>query len=500
MKSWRTFAALAAVLGLCLPAARHADADVSEDRTLSRQAFLAAALENDPDFQSALARYLQTTYDVLSSRAIADWTLRASAGVYHFEAVGSSAFGGTDRDSLRYEIGLQKLFPAAGTRLDLKHGNSLTRADIDPSFAAFLDPEETSNPVTTLAVVQPLLKNAFGLADRYPLAAAALQTQAARHDVREAWENRAAELEKTYLSWVGDHATVRAYRRIVDELARLEAQVRRKYRVGVADEKDWVQAEENLLQYRSRLLQAEGEYVNRRLEIAALMAGAAPNTAAAAALRPVEVPDRRPDAADLPEAKPEELFAVRKLDLLRKQVELQRRVAANDTLPALEAVGEYSVKGQSEDLDGGFAQAAEKQDYSLGLRAELPLAGYRSRGDLGRAEAGLREIDANRDATRRRLAVAAPQLRESIRRMEATLAIQEKLVSKSERKLEIDKEKYGIGRVDIYYLIDSQNGLTRARLELDQNRVRLERMKIDYLALVDRLLEDYPDLRDRLAP
>ncbi|MCD4813920.1 TolC family protein [bacterium] len=471
----------------------YAEVNLEKGAMVDQKTFVEQALAKDPEFVTALQQYLQYKYSAVSSQEIADWTLGASATLNHYEATGSSV-NSADSDSVSYELSLQKLFMPSGTRMSVAHSNTLAESE------SVIGTAESSSPKITFSVTQPLLKNAFGLSDRYPVVVAEIQKKSAYDDALEAWEGRIVELEKAYLDWCNAYENVKAYQAIIKELTKLERSVRRKFKAGVSDEKDMVQTEENLLRYQSLLIQTETSYMNETWNIAYLQAGQAVRDKNALNIRP-DLKTRQVDGLKPVDEKAiKNLRLVKKLELLKEQQLYQKKVADNSALPSLDLIGSYGVKGEEADFNGGYAAISDKQDYTVMLQASMPLGGYKATGDKGQADAALNEINASIVNTVRSMDLSINQMAANIAMMEETLAIQEKLVKKAERKLILDNRNYEIGRLDIYYLIDTQNGLTNARLDYIKNKIQLDQLKIEYLAITDKLVLRYSDLLKQLQP
>jgi len=485
-----------------------AQADLAARRILSCDVFLSEALECDPEFNRSLQNYLQARYSLLSARAVSAWTLGAGAGTAHSESISGSAFEPRSVDVRTYDFSVQKLFLATGSRVSLTHGNALTESSFDFSGLATpgFDPglfislaPRASTPEFTLAVVQPLLQNAFGLADRYPLQAAELQARAAELDAREAWENRAADLYGGYLDWAGAYENLQAQQSIVDDLRRLETTVASQNRVGVAESAELLRTRENLLRARSQWVLARSEYAAQSARIAFLRVGKPAAPAEAAALRPhLETAlDACVSGDNRAAAESGTLRLVRKLELLRQQLAGQAGVAENAQLPRLDFSGSCTFKGRAEEFTGGY-NSLNRRDYAFRLQAEYPLGNAGARGELERARAGLAEVSYSLQAARRDLSYSLLQTSELLRGLREALALQEEQVQVAQAKLDADLRNFRLGRVDTFYVIESENGLTSAHLQHIQTLLRFQRLRIAFLALSDRLLEQFPELERRL--
>ncbi len=488
--------------------------DYSAYEQLPCSQFISETLTRDPGFNQALQTYLQAKYARVSARAMAAWTLGASAGVVHSESTSGISFEPETVDVRTYELSVQKLFLETGSRLTLSHANSLSRLayaasepyvlDLGPGMAPLVldfggladTSPETSTPNIAVSLVQPLIRNAFGLADRFPLQAASLQTEAAELDAQEAWENRIAELYNAYFSWAAAYENVRAFQEIVMDLQRLLDQVERKVQAGVAERTDLLRTQENILQTRSQLIQAEGNFKNETVRIAYLRAGRDVAPGDIPRVRPILESGLQPDPADAeaPEAeRVDRLRLLRKLDLLHRQLEDRIAVAENSRLPSLDLVGNLTWKGRADDAGGGYGEINRK-DYSVLLQAQYPLGAEQGRGETGQAQAGLAELERSREATRRDLTLSLVQMEESLRNLRDVLALNREQEASAAEKLQLDERNYRIGRLDTFYLIDSTNNLTQARLQRIQTQIQLQRMLVAYRSLADQLLARFPEV------
>jgi|GEM_PF-4869359 len=469
------------------------------------ESFLEEALDKDPEFKAALQTYLQARYRELSARAVAAWTLGAAAGYDHMESISGSDFEPETVDRRRYEVSLEHLFLATGTRFRLSHTNSLSRLHFAfPPTAPgigignFIDlSPNVSLPAVTLALSQPLLRNAFGLAERFPLRSAQLQAEAAWLDASEAWENRLVELYNAYLDWAGAYETLAALREIADDMAEVMAWVERRAAAGVANRLDLLETRASLLQARARVAQAESAYAGESERLAGLRL---------AAVRPQ--PEQRPclEAAlenCLSPASPEAevdvdgLRNVRRLALLEEQAQERIRVAGNARLPELELTGSLTRKGRAEDESGGYNDL-NRNDYAIGLRASYPLGAPQASGELGQARAAGEEIRQTLIATRRDMRLAVRRLADSVRSLQSVLALRNRQAEAAQARLAESRRRFNTGQLDTVFLIQAENDLINAQLLRIQALIQLKSQWVAWLAAADRLLNRHHGLEQRL--
>ncbi|MCJ7771622.1 MAG: TolC family protein [Desulfobacterales bacterium] len=513
MRRLLTIAGFFCLVQFFLSGSALADIDFSTYQELSCETFMADAMDKDPEFLGALQIYLGAKYDKLSAKSIAAWTLGALGGIERFLSVSGSNNIQNRTDSYFYEVSLEKLFLTTGTRFKVSHGNAISEMKYN-GYTAFVHPllppydvpsitGEMSSPSVTISVIQPLVKNAFGLADRFPVKVADLQVKSAELDVKEAWENRISDLYDAYLLWIGAYENTVALQEIVSDLKRMEKQIRRKVSAKVSERTDLLLTRETVLNYQGKLIQAEGDFINSTINITSLRLGRPVTSKDISKIRPGPCRIGFQSENDMSNGRTvdvSQLRLVRQLGFLGKQLEESIRVAKNDRLPSIDAVGEYTKKARSDDRSGGYSELENdnREDYMAMLQFKYPIGSQKARGDLGKAKADLAEVEASIKSTRQSLSLALQQMKENISRMEEVLELLDERVKNAEEKLNLDTKNYKIGRLDTRYLIDSRNTLTNVRLQKVQTEIQLNQLYVDYLSTADKMLKRFPDIIKKL--
>lgn len=488
-----------------------AEVTSTDPRELSCQQFIQQVLKQDPDFMQSLQQYLKITYQKLSAQAIADWTLGSGLNWIHSESTDTSGVQPAKIDTLSYYLTLEKLFLGSGTIITLEHHNNLNQFDYgiggplqldfgSGPVAIFDQPNESSLPQLKVSFVQPLLRNAFGLASRFPLEQARLQAQAAQLDVQEAFENRLMYLFNSYMDWQAAYEQVAALQAIVLDIEKLEKIVAEKAQAGVVERTELLRTRDNLLRHRALIAQAQATLFNHGLRVHYLQYGRMSKTNQSIGMpsKSQQLPECPVTEQSLAKLDVSQFRLMKKMILLQQQQEASLVLAANSALPSLDVIGELGIKGRADDLSGGLSHLDEKTDYLLGLQASYPLGSSRATSDEQLAQAGLLEIASSMAATKRELELGAAQLAETIKRTEEVVNLEKAKLANAKEKLVLDEKNYRIGRLDTFYLIDAQNALTNAHLQLVNTTIMLKKYRIQFLALTDQLLPLFPELNEQL--
>ncbi|MCD4812085.1 TolC family protein [bacterium] len=507
MKKPLSFYTLLSITCLFMSSNVQAASGYSNYLEISCRDFIQQTIQNDPQFKHDLQTYLKVKYRKLSVSAIAAWTFTAQAGIVYNESISGSFMEPDKVDAAAYNISLQKLFPGSGTSVRLSHDNTLSELEFVESGNAnmfadmFQQSEETSTPSFTLQIIQPLLKNSFGLADRYPLESAALQKQAAWLDVQEAWENRLQALLTIYLDWVDAYENMSAMEEIMKELKQLENLVQRKVKTGMAERADWLKTKDNILRSEKQLLQATMNFKNMGMQINVLRQAPETILPALPKIKPQFINNNAgfsTSALNTANLRISQLRIIEKLNLIERQLIKKNTIAKNARLPQLDIIGSLSLKGQTGNLRGGYDDINEN-DYSVFLKAGYPL-GPKANADVLIIASEQEEINQSLRAAKQTLSLGLLQTGENIRDLDLMLEVMQQQYTFAEEKMNIDRSNYKMGRLDTYYLIDSRNSLTTIRLQLIQSRIHLSKLKLSYMAIRDLLLPQYPDLCQKLLP
>ncbi len=500
LKSW-LFRLIVLMLGLTVSLSVFAES-LCLDYDL--QVFVQESLKQDSGFTKDLQTYIKAKYNRISTHAMASWLLAGSAGINHIESDGSSVFQPTKIDVTSYELSLQKLFLSTGTRVTLGHSQSSSRNQYSTQANAFgsgfLDTSDTVHEQdVSLVLVQPLLKNAFGLADRFPVQAAEFQQQAAQIDVEEAWENRLADLYGAYLDWAAAYESTLALRSQKTEIEKVVKLVELKYQARVAEKTDWLRVLENQLQVQNQLAQAENQLDATAAKAGILRLGKILTSDELRSLAPKLKNSLQECEADFVRPIPslEELRILKRLVVLSAQLEAQMKVAENAQLPQVDLLGTAASKGRGTET-GTMYPPLNQKDYSVRLQAQYPIGNPKAQGDLGQAQAGLTELSSAQQLAKRDLTLALWQMKRTLQTLQTVTQNNQALVKLAEEKLELNMRNYRIGRVDTFLLLDSVNALITARLQEVQSAIQFKRLLVTYLSLTDRLLPKHPDLLESL--
>ena len=148
----------------------------------------------------------------------------------------------------------------------------------------------------------------------------------------------------------------------------------------------------------------------------------------------------------------------------RRIAEAQQRSARSGYRPSLSLAGSTGRSGDEETFE---------QDYwSVGLKLSLPLwSGGRTAYELRKADAALKEADANMTETLNRLVRSLAEAQQSMIRSVETVAVQEKYAEAADLRAEIARQQYEDGLMTFEnWVVIEDDVISRRKQLLDAQR------------------------------
>ena len=459
-------------------------------RELALDDCIALALANNTELQIARLGPLGARAEIRRAQSVFDPAFTAAGSrAYSVRPAGSALQGAiTSRnDNIDYSLGVGKLLTSGG-QVSLAWTNN--RLETNSAFLG-LRPQYTSELL--LSLNQPLLRD-FGR--RFATLQVRIARVAESGAVRQ-YEGALADLigrvETAYWAVVGTAENVKAQEQGVLAARELLRQNEGKFAVGTVPRTAVLEAQAEVARREADLIQAQNAQslavdtlravINAPAEDAALLVNVVPSDEPT--VEPLEI-DLDASLALAIENRPE--IAAARLELERQAMQL--KLAENQLLPRLDAVGSVgtnglsgknnpsglsvpgsdpnSVPGESpfagpvsdswRDLyDGRF------YDYGVGLTLEIPLDNAAARADyqlsrvnLERARLDLRRLEENVTLEVKR---AATNLETDLKSIQARRIAREL----AEENVRNQQARYDVGLATTKDLLDFQDQLTQAR-------------------------------------
>jgi outer membrane protein TolC len=419
--------------------------------------FLTLAGENDSRFEMLLADEMAAKYKKGLIAKTGDIILGAKSG-YVFN------LPGIKQGSRSSSVSLSKLFPAIGL---------LTGAEY--SVASAMGGGADSS-IFTAEVLLPLVKNAFGFADRMTDEIAGCEEGIAKLQVAEAYEEYTAFLLKLYYTWYSDYSALLAAEASLKESEKLYANMQERKKSGIAYSVDVNKTKVQVLDKRANYLELKQKYAATYNYVKA-------TTGLTAESIPVHPPLYRQvepsDAAAVYEAS----RAAALVELVVKKSRASEARAFNYLLPSVNVSGGYTTQGE------GFALSSNASSLYAGVSVELPLfAGERESADYNTQKAAAKKAAAQKIYDRAQYAAAIGNLNLMIQKQGETLAIAREKEAAALEILSEEKKNYSQARISLNDLINALNSYEQAKYGAITAEIQLNLYAVEWCRLADCLV------------
>ena len=385
-----------------------------------------------------------------------------------------------------------------------------TGADVGLTYATRRQDDEPTpaiNPAYTgevaLSFRQPLLRNFGLLPTEQAIVFAAKDRETSLADLLLKASLLVAQVRDTYFQALGvretlltREASVLLARQVLEEnRARVKAEVLPRHEI--------LEAEVGLNVRERELLEAQQAYRDTLDELAVLLAvDAPPALAEVSMVPPVLDVDEEEGYRQALRRRPEIQRHLRQLEKL----ELEKTLARNQQLPAVDLVASYGYKG----LGDGYADSHDAmasgdfENWEVGLTLSYPLGNRTARYEAHKSDLLRKSQEAlltqQKQEVRREIRQAVRTLEVSRKKTEVT----ELGMTLAEEKLHILLKRKEVGLATTRDVLEGEEDLSRARTEHTLALVDYNRSATEYLRVTGMLLESQgifvSAVEDPLAP
>jgi outer membrane protein TolC len=460
--------------------------------------YLQRVLENNSTIQARLAGFH-------SSRSL----LKAEDGLYEPAFVGSTEWVDRKRPntieierSLRsggefiernwtYGAGVEVRTPIGG-RVRIGASGRELRNNVQRTVIVDLDAEYELS--ADALVEQPLLKNAGWNVTYAPRRMAARTAELAFQDYRHDLMQIIAQAETAYWELSLAQEQVRLSRDSVKIAQTLLDDNRARFAAGRGAELDVLESQAGLAMRQSRLSAARQRHVEAINRVAVYFGGWPQSdgfqyeTTQSPQVTPVSVEQLRGGESVLAQS-PNLLRAYSQVE----QEKIRVKVAKNQRLPQVDLTGAFATSGLGYDWKSSYTDVEKINfpQWRVGLQMRVPLlAGIRERNELTAARQRL--LQAERNARELEVQVRT-ELDAAVRRVEATATTARSNRAGAEFRAALLRDRLKAreaGRMETRIVLEAEQELLQARLELLDSEVEFQRTLLELQVLKGSLLKN----------
>ncbi|MEE9553873.1 MAG: TolC family protein [candidate division Zixibacteria bacterium] len=335
----------------------------------------------------------------------------------------------------------------------------------------------------TLAYVHPLLQNRNGFLDRF-------QYELKRFDIDfseiQALENQESFLAVSaikFLEWVFLTEQEEIIRERLNLSNEALSNTNKKRDANLVDEVDVLRAEDAVRIAKQNLVLVGSQWKGLQAELAVLSQNdELYNLVPEFTLYKIEALPSQ-DAAILQLKQNSRL--IQTIDIRIQQLEYSRLGYKETMKPRLSLLAQFNIK--KADKIFGDALGVDKPDIIGGLQFGVPLGNRTAKSQITKTDLQIAQLEKKRDELTLDLVAALTNLYIQIEELKKILTLNKEQIESARAKTAEEVRLYNQGRVDLAFVIQSQDGEQNAKLNYAMNALTYHKLLIKYRALTDAL-------------
>lgn len=433
-----------------------------------------------PEIKTNIIQVQKSENRLHRARKVHDTTLTGSTQYYRKKeyTMGPSLFEMDHTEGYTAHAGIQRIIAPTGTRVStgIDYSKTTMKGDITSQQKSMIF--DAYQPSVSVSIVQPLLHNAFGILDRFAENDARMKLEIQKLQRQEDDRSVMNYYRKLYFHWLFYLHAIEIVDETIKNARSLENTVRRKAGAGLAENDNVQNAHSSVLQYRAQLQQYEMRLnsIEKELGIYLEPGRYTPDR---------NLIDKMFTKASDHNFKEVPFGATTGSRIIQKNIDNMKYVLdvkENSSLPSLNLVGSVTRKNYDETFPGA-AEKLDDTDYSIGLEFSYPLGNHDAEADIHEARLALKELEKQYQASRNRYQKSLSEILQSIRGYRKVTSTREENLQALRSQLRTERKKYAQARLDLQFLITTENSIAREYLTLLEQRVELITLYIDYMDL-----------------
>lgn len=472
---------------------------LAED-VLTLDNFIKTSITNNPTYQISVEEYLIALQQNKSAKSLEDWNLVLS-GLWNEAAPAPiSSFSSTYQKTTGYTIGLEKYIAKTGTAIQLEHSNTRLDAKYPAGITIpgigtidFNPPSKYYLSSVSLTIVQPLLKNAFGLATRNVLKMSDYSLKLAAIKLSEDWEDFISLLRSEYLTWQKCVKNIKLVANQVEKVKAQRALTKKQLKYGLSEDLDLVQVEQKLEAYKIMLEQANLVCENQTEKIFRLMGKA---SSAATNTQPEEFAansinmDEATAHTYLISASNAKKTADILVELRATNLETKEDAKKMDVSLVMSTKPNAFTQGFSDSL----SQVGKYSNNTVTITASRTLANDKAEAEAKQAQIEHKKAIEERENILLNAGIGLSSLYTNLERLTNMIKLNENNLKLAKRRLALEKKKFNQGRNSVFFVLQAEDDLLRAENTFNETTFAREEIINQIKALTDRYLVEYKDI------
>ncbi|MBT5954771.1 TolC family protein [bacterium] len=459
------------------------------------QEFIAESLKDHPLVVKSALDYWIEAEKVNGVQAIDDWNLSLSSDITR--GLGSQGFNSFSSDGIFQTISTtgSRVYSSTGTRLST--GISYSGVSDQPSFGGFATPDSYRTNFS-IGLTQPLMKNAQGIIDKYPIKAAQIGEKLAKIRYEEELEALTLVWMEYFLNWQLSEVKTVILKKQLETATRQKEVTTLQFKRGAAEKSELVLAQQNevskqMLYLREKValeeeIQKIETIIGRKVEDLSVD----PKTLLIDSLIPTR--SRRSSLSYQATSG----NVVRMFKLSEQVQELTVSANLNQLKPDLSVFVNNQLSSAESSFSDSLGSIASDFSVQAGLSLSLPLENTLAVSNYKRA---LLSYNSLLKSNENSMLVLTDNINILYQQFDSisTLIVRAKALEKLAKETALlEQEKHRQGRTaSLFFVLDTQNKALSAQLQVEE--LQFQKMHIenqlaglndDYLSYIKPLIKD----------
>lgn len=367
-------------------------------------------------------------------------------------------------------ISLSKLFPSTGTEFSMNY--SVNRL--------FLSSGPFNRSSFSIQISQNIARNAFGRITRKQSHIIGIETELARYQAIEAYEEYLASLMALYLDWYSTYENIKAAQSISDYAKSLHALVKRKrrYRIALAEDVYKIHLQE--LTAKETLVTLKDKYRSLLNDISET-----------AGLKDKSIIPKNPRIENIDEFFTEEEIAKRinnsrtlkMLNLLNKKGILTTQIAKHNLLPSASFFTGYAMLGRNYTIE-----SPDRKVYA-GLSLELSFGKQKEKAAYAVAQLDLKNEKIKKENSLLLFRKNLFKLYSELQREKELIDLFSTKLDLAKKILKAERQNYNIGKATLNELITAQNNVVSNQYDNIYHKIYYQKLLLEWRRLTDTLIQ-----------
>lgn len=461
--------------------------------TLTQDEFIQQAIKNNPSYQISAQEYLIALEQNKSVKSLEDWNLILSGLWNESSPPPISSFSAQYQKTVNYTVGLEKYIAETGTAIQLEHSNTRLDSRYPPGSTAFNPPPKYYLSSISLTIVQPLLKNAWGLATKNALKMSDYSLKLAGIKLSEDWEDFISLLRREYLTWQKCTKNISLVKSRVKTVKNQLALTKRQLKYGLSEELDVVQLEQKLGAYKMMLEQAILICDTQTQKISQLMGQNIPTKAN---LYPEKfstngtIMDAETAGSYLRSSSNIKRTADILIELQTANLETKENAKQMDVSLVLSAKPNAFTEG----LGDSLTKIGQYSEKTIMVTASRPLANDQAEAEAEKAKLEYNKAVKERENILLNANLGLSSLYTNLKRLTNMVKLNENNLKLAKRRSILEKRKFNQGRSSVFFVLQADDDLLKAENSLNTTIFAREEVINQIKTLTDRYLIEYKDI------